>query len=172
LAGQIKITMSKSTNSDFGYSEGTDAHKLAVVHAKLHRARLLSAPTLNQRMPLTRHSPPIDHHSPSTHTSENTYENKFFLIVLFVTFRPSTVRFRLPLTPPQGLEMPPKPAQYREVGTMEAAGNVPKLNQSASRWRKADLDLLGVDYDYESCDDIHIPDAGMPTELVESNPFV
>jgi len=55
---------------------------------------------------------------------------------------------------------------------MEAAGVVPKLNQSASRWRKADLDLLGVDYDYECCEDIHIPNAGMPTELVGSNSLV
>ena len=55
---------------------------------------------------------------------------------------------------------------------MEAAADVPKLNRSASRWRKADLDLLGVDYDYESCEDIHIPNAGMPAELVESNSFV
>jgi len=73
-----------------------------------------------------------------------------------VTFRPSTVRFRLPLTPPQGIEMPPKSVQYREIGTMEAVVDVPKLNKSASRWRKADLDLLGVDYDHEPCVDIRI----------------
>ena len=42
---------------------------------------------------------------------------------------------------------------------------MPKLNQSASRWRKADLDFLGVDYDYENIEDIHIPNVGMPTEL-------
>jgi hypothetical protein len=94
------------------------------------------------------------------------------LFLVVIAFRPSTVRFRLPLTPPHDVETPPKSGQYREVGTTEAAGFVPKLNESASRWRKADLDLLGVDYDYESCEDIHIRDAGMPMELVESNSFV
>jgi hypothetical protein len=64
--------------------------------------------------------------------------------------------------------MPPKSMQYKEVGTKEATVNVLKLNQSASKWRKTDLDLLGVDYDYKSCDDIHIPNTGMPVELVES----
>jgi hypothetical protein len=69
--------------------------------------------------------------------------------------------------------MPPKSVQeYREVGTKEPAAEVLKLNRSASKWRKADLDLLGVDYDYESCDDIQIPDAGIPAELAESNSYL
>jgi hypothetical protein len=73
---------------------------------------------------------------------------------------------------PQGIEISPKSVQYREVGTMDATRDVPKLNQSASKWRRADLDLLGVDYDYRGCEDIHIPDAGMPAELVEGTSFV
>lgn len=69
--------------------------------------------------------------------------------------------------------MPPKSVQLsREVGTKDAVDEVLKLNRSASKWRKADLDLLGVDYDYESCEDIQIPDAGMPVELAESNSFL
>ena len=68
--------------------------------------------------------------------------------------------------------MPPKSVQYREVGTKEAAADVLKLNRSASKWQKADLDLLGVDYDYKSCEDIQIPDAGMPAELAESSSFL
>jgi hypothetical protein len=166
---------------DLGYphdSQTTDAHKLVVTHATFytsftpHRAPF-SVPSHSisachsraTHLPLT-----IIHHPnipPKTHTKSSS-----FLLFLVVTFRPSTVRFRLPLTPPQGLEMPPKSAQYREVGTMETAGNVPRLNKSASRWRKADLKLLGVDYDHESCNDIHIPNAGMPAELVQSNSFV
>ena len=55
---------------------------------------------------------------------------------------------------------------------MDATLDVPKLNHSASRWRKADLDLLGVDYDYESCENIRIPNADMPPELVEGHFFV
>jgi hypothetical protein len=66
--------------------------------------------------------------------------------------------------------MPPKSVQYREVGTKEAAADVLKLNLSASKWRKADLNLL--DYNYESCEDIQIPDAGMPAELAESNSYL
>ena len=70
-------------------------------------------------------------------------------------FRPSIVRFRLPPTPPQGTEMPPNPTQYRVVGTKDpSVEDVPKLHQSASKWTKADLLLLGVDYQYDMFDDI------------------
>ena len=67
--------------------------------------------------------------------------------------------------------MPPKSVQYKEVVTKEAAADILKLNRSASKWRKVDLDLLGVDYDYQSCEDIQIPDVGMPAELAESRSF-
>jgi hypothetical protein len=64
--------------------------------------------------------------------------------------------------------MRPKSVPYREVGTKEATVDVLNLNRSASKWRKTDLDLLGVDYDYTSCEDIHIPNTAMPVELIES----
>jgi hypothetical protein len=67
--------------------------------------------------------------------------------------------------------MPPKSTLYQEVGTKDSSANVPKVNQSASKWTKADLDLLGVDYQYRVFDDIQIgmEDADMPPELLESN---
>jgi hypothetical protein len=86
-------------------------------------------------------------------------------------FRPSIVQFRLPLTPPQGMEMPPKPTPlYHHVGTTELAPEALKVNQSACRWKKADLDLLGVNYQYDVCDDIRIgvDDGEMPSELLQS----
>ena len=67
--------------------------------------------------------------------------------------------------------MPPKSTLYREVGTQDSSADVPKVNRSASKWTKADLRLLGVDYQYREFDDIQIgiEDADMPPELVESN---
>ena len=94
-------------------------------------------------MPLIRHSP-IDEDSADDHTHENKYIHALSLLI----FRPSIVRFRLPLTPPQGIEMPPKSTLYREVGTKDSSPDVPKVNRSASKWTKADLGLLGVDYQY------------------------
>ena len=67
--------------------------------------------------------------------------------------------------------MPPKSMVYREVGTKDSSIDVPKVNRSASRWTKADLDCLGVDYQYRVFDDIQIgvEDADMPSEFLESN---
>ena len=67
--------------------------------------------------------------------------------------------------------MPPKAAQYREVRTKDSSADVPKLNRSASKWTKADLILLGVDYRHLIFDDIQIgvEDADMPPEFLESN---
>ena len=67
--------------------------------------------------------------------------------------------------------MPPKSTLYREVGTNEPSVDVPKFNRSASKWKKADLDLLGVDYQYDVFDDIRIAieDADTPPELLQGN---
>jgi hypothetical protein len=117
-------------------------------------------------MPLTRHSP-IDEDSPDEHT----HENKYIPSLTRLIFRPSIVRFRLPLTPPQGTEMPPKSMLYREVGTKDSSSDVQKINRSASKWTKADLGFLGVDYQYRFFDDIQIgiEDADLPPELLERN---
>src|SRR5579859_4018263 len=82
---------------------------------------------------------------------------------LIVRSRPSIVRFRLPLTPPQQVDMPPK---YKEVSTKDAAPEVLKLKDWASRWGKRDLELLGVDYQYDKFEEVKIPASGMPQELV------
>ena len=53
--------------------------------------------------------------------------------------------------------------------------DVPKFNKSASKWTKADLGLLGVDYQYRVFHDIQIgiEDADMPPELLQGdNPFM
>ena len=94
-----------------------------------------------------------------------------FRLLTVLIFRLSVVRFRLPLTVPQGPEMPPKSAPYKDVGTQDSVTDVPKVNRSASKWTKADLCLLGVDYQYREFDDIRIgiEDADMPPELVQSN---
>jgi hypothetical protein len=120
-------------------------------------------------MPLTRYSP-IDEDSPD----EGSLENKYILHFTRLIFRPLTVRFRLPLTPPQTTEMPPKSMLYREVGTKDSSVDVPKLNRSASKWTKADLRFLGVDYQYRVFDDIQFGiESDMPPELLESkNLFV
>ena len=67
--------------------------------------------------------------------------------------------------------MPPKSTLYRDVGTKDSLPDIPKFNQSASKWTKADLRLLGVDYQYRVFDDIQfgIQDADMPPELLDSN---
>jgi hypothetical protein len=74
------------------------------------------------------------------------------------------------LTPPQETEMP-KLMLYREIETQDSLIDVLKVNRSASKWTKADLRVLGVDYQYLEFDDIHIgiEDADMPSELLESN---
>lgn len=67
--------------------------------------------------------------------------------------------------------MPPKLTLYREAGTSDSSADISKVNWSASKWTKADLDLLGVDYQYREFDDIQIDiaDTEMPVELLESN---
>jgi len=78
------------------------------------------------------------------------------------------------LTPPQGTEMPPKSTSYRQVGTKDSSLDIPKLNRSASKWTKADLHLLGVNYQYRVFDDIQIgiDEADMPVELSKSKRFI
>ena len=65
--------------------------------------------------------------------------------------------------------MPPKSTQYKEAGTKDAVTDVPKLSRSASRWKKKDLELLGVEYQYDRFDDIRIDveEREMPSELLE-----
>jgi len=60
---------------------------------------------------------------------------------------------------------------YREVGTNDPlVADVPTLNKSASKWTKADLRLLGVDYQFNVFEDISLgfEDVEMPLELLES----
>jgi len=66
--------------------------------------------------------------------------------------------------------MPPKSTSYRQVGTKDSLPDIPKVNRSASKWTKADLRLLGVDYQDRVFDDIRfgIEDADMPPELLKS----
>lgn len=65
---------------------------------------------------------------------------------------------------------PPNSILYKEVGTKNPLANVPKLGRSASKWKKADLDLLGVEYQYDVFDNIRIAidDVDMPPEIVQS----
>lgn len=57
--------------------------------------------------------------------------------------------------------------KYKEVSTKDAAPQVFKLNISASKWtRRGDLDLLGVDYQYDKFDEIKTPVEAMPLELL------
>lgn len=60
---------------------------------------------------------------------------------------------------------------YREVGTKDPlVTDMPTLNKSASKWTKADLRLLGVDYQFCVFEDIPLgfEDVEMPPELLES----
>jgi hypothetical protein len=71
--------------------------------------------------------------------------------------------------------MPPKSTLYRDVGTKDSLPDILKVNRSASKWTKADLRLLGVDYQYRAFDDIRIgtEDGDMPPGLLQSNnPFM
>ena len=70
--------------------------------------------------------------------------------------------------------MPPKSTRYRDVGTKDSSPDIPKVNRSASKWRKEDLHLLSVDYQYCVFDDIQfgIEDADLPTGLLESMCFI
>ena len=111
-------------------------------------------------MPFLRHSPSIDDFPSECSLSKSVpalpgrrHSN----------YRSSIVRFRLPLTPPQQGDMPPK---YKEVSTKDAMPDLLKLGKSASRWGKQDLILLGVDYQYDKFDELKIPVNDMPEELV------
>jgi hypothetical protein len=64
--------------------------------------------------------------------------------------------------------MPPK-SSYPEVGTKDPAAYVPKFNKSASKWTKADLDLLGVDYQYNAPDKIEMERVSIPDELSQGH---
>jgi len=60
---------------------------------------------------------------------------------------------------------------YQQVGTKDSSPDILKVNRSTSKWTKADLHLLGVDYQYHVFDDtqIGIDDADTPAELLKSN---
>ena len=64
--------------------------------------------------------------------------------------------------------MPPKSTLYNEVGTKDPVANVPELGQSASRWTKKDLDLLGVEFQYDKFDEIgiRVEETDIPPELL------
>jgi hypothetical protein len=49
---------------------------------------------------------------------------------------------------------------------MDPAGDKPKLNRSVSRWTKADLAKLAVEYQYDRFDDIVIGKGDIPPEPV------
>jgi len=70
--------------------------------------------------------------------------------------------------------MPPKSNLYREASTKDPPPDIPKLNRSSSKWTKADLLLLGVDYQYRAFDDIHfgVEDDDMPPELLTGNNLI
>jgi len=74
------------------------------------------------------------------------------------------VRFRLPVAGTQQTEMS---GDYKEVSTKDAAPEVLKLGTSASKWTTQDLDLLGVDYQYDKFEEIKTPVEGMPPELMK-----
>ena len=63
--------------------------------------------------------------------------------------------------------MPPKSKPCREVGTKDPLIDVSRFNRYALEWKKADLELLGVDYQYHVVYDIQIKDTNMPMELLE-----
>jgi len=73
------------------------------------------------------------------------------------------------MTPPHGTEMPPK-STYRHVGTKDSSPEFSKINRPVSKWTKADLHLLSVDYQYRVFKDIQfgIEDAEIPPELLSS----
>ena len=64
--------------------------------------------------------------------------------------------------------MPPKSTLYQEVGTKDSLPDILKVNRSVSKWKKADLRMLGVDYQYRDIQ-FGIEDADMPPELLNSN---
>jgi hypothetical protein len=102
---------------------------------------------------------------------EDTCKTAYIYFVILLISRHSIVRFRLPLTPPQGIEMLSKATLYREVGTKDPSADVPKVNMSASKWTKTDLVSLGVDYQHLVFHDIQIgiKDTDIPPEFGCSN---
>jgi hypothetical protein len=54
------------------------------------------------------------------------------------------------------------PQKYKQVSTKDPAPQLFKLNNSASKWTRQDLNLLGVDYQYDKFDAIKTPVEGMP----------
>jgi hypothetical protein len=55
---------------------------------------------------------------------------------------------------------------------MDPPREVPRLNKSASSWKKTDLAKLGVDYQYDRFDEIVIGkgDGDVPLELLQGMP--
>lgn len=110
-------------------------------------------------------------------TYKNTYKNTYIPSLALVSFRPSIVRFYLPPAPPLGTERSPNPTQCLVVGTKDPpVRDIPKFHQVASKWTKADLVMLGVNYEYDLFDNIGskigIEDADVPPEIFASkNPF-
>jgi hypothetical protein len=64
--------------------------------------------------------------------------------------------------------MPPK-SSFREVGTKESVAYIPKFNRSTSQWKKTDLDLLGVNYHYNTPDKIEMEQVKIPDELSQGH---
>jgi hypothetical protein len=77
------------------------------------------------------------------------------------------VRLHLPLTPPQGTDMPHQDPRYRGAGTKEPSDDTPRLNTSASQWKKTDLAKLGVDYQCDRLDEIVFGDVA--AELLQGS---
>ena len=114
-------------------------------------------------MPFVPSSPSIDDSSPHHNSKPKSYPPLRYPDISDFC-RTSIVRFRLPLTPP--LQVIDMPAKYKEVGTQEAGPEVFKVKDSGSKWRRRDLELLGVEYRYDKFDEVEIPVNFMPLELV------
>jgi len=94
-------------------------------------------------------------------------------------FRSLVVRFLLP-PPPITPNMPPsevaaEPDTHEYDTTETPLTEKVAFNKFACRWTKSDLDLLGVDYQFQRFDPIPrevLENNDMPLELVESsNPY-
>ena len=90
-------------------------------------------------------------------------------------FRSLIVRFLLPppITPNMPPEVAAEPADTHEYDTTEAPlTEKVAFSKYACRWTKSDLDLLGVDYQFQRFDPIPrdvLKINDMPPELVESS---
>jgi len=120
-------------------------------------------------MSLVRYSS-VEQGSTDKLSHRNASKDVYIPFPSLIIFRPLVVRFCLP---PIITELPPKSTPYRVVETQDpSAMDIPKLHQSASRWTKADLDFLGVEYQWNVFEDIlsliRIKDADVPPEVLTS----